>query len=304
MYGSSHPLEGTDGPDMLDEPEAWLDDVLADMQRRGREEAAHPRRFSPLVIELDPHGTHFIDALFGAEMKRVGGQAWSDPLPIRPADLQMPDLSADSTLGRALRLAQFAVARVREPMLIAAPVLSCPINIGVNLFGQGLFEEMAEDPEGVRHALRLITDVIAYCMRAFGSVIPSALRRNSVANWRYMPEGFGFIDGCATQLVSARHYEAFFADLDAELLAVFPRGGMIHLCGACAQHIPAWRLMTALRALQLNDRATDDFEAFYTGTREDQVIYVTPNERWPVEHILSFTDGRRVVVQGMFEPPS
>ena len=82
-----------------------------------------------------------------------------------------------------------------------------------------------------------------------------------------------------------------------------PHGGMIHLCGACAQHIPAWRKMPALRAVQLNDRAVEDLPAYFKELRQDQILYVTPDSDWPVERILQVTGGRRTVLQTVLAQP-
>ena len=71
---------------------------------------------------------------------------------------------------------------------------------------------------------------------------------------------------------------------------------MIHLCGSHGQHIPAWREMPAVRAIQLNDRAADELELYYRGLREDQVIYVNPTSYMTVERIMAITRGHRVVI--------
>ncbi|MBM3497009.1 MAG: hypothetical protein FJX72_22210 [Armatimonadetes bacterium] len=307
MAGRSHGLWGTNDPDMLNEPDAWLDDVFADMAARASE-ASDPRTFRPFVIEIDPFGTHFIDALFDAPVRYHEGQAWSEELACDLADLLTPDIEGNPVFRASLDLARMAVERSGGAVWIANPVLSCPINIGINLFGGRLLEAMMERPAEAHRVLGLITDVIAFCMRAFASVIPPEVRQNSVGAWRWAPPGRGFIDGCATHLVSARHYREFLAPLDAALLAG-PRpalrpsgggeggGGMIHLCGAHTQHIPAWRNMPELASVQLNDRAADDFEAYRTGLRPDQIIYVTPTADMTVERILAITSGERVVLQ-------
>ena len=72
---------------------------------------------------------------------------------------------------------------------------------------------------------------------------------------------------------------------------------MIHLCGAHAQHIPVWREMKALKSVQLNDRAAEDFEAFWRGLREDQIVYVNPTARMTTARILEISAGRRVIFQ-------
>jgi hypothetical protein len=256
-----------------------------------------------LVIELDALGVHYIDALFGANVYFHAGQVWSDPLPLDLADLTAPDLTAHRVYQQSLHLAHLAVQASKGRLLIANPVLSCPINIGINLFGERLLEALIARPDAARHALRIIAGVILACRHAFIGVIPAMQLRNIVATSRYAPEGFGQIDGCATQLVSAHQYADFFTSLDAEILAATPCGGMIHLCGAHAQHIPVWSRIELLRSVQLNDRAAEDLALYFRGLRSDQFLYVWPTETMTVERILEITRGQRLILQTPIERP-
>lgn len=303
FYGASHGLLGTNEPDMLQDSEAWLDDVLTDMAQHA-DEFADEVTFRPAAIELDPLGVHFIDALLGADVCYREGQVWSAPLDCDVAELPVPDLSRSQHLRNALRLAELATKVAAGRLLVALPVFSCAINIGINVFGQRLLEALVERPEAARRALGIINSVILHCIRAFSEVVPEELRRNSVACERYAPPGFGQIDGCATQLVSRPHYAEFFAPPDQELLGAWPHGGMIHLCGAHEQHIGTWRRMECLRSVQTNDRASDDLELLHTGLRPDQVLYVGPTETTTVERILEITGGRRLVLQCPLAEPT
>ncbi|NLG83755.1 MAG: hypothetical protein GX493_03900 [Firmicutes bacterium] len=297
LFGTNHGLAGTNQIDMLKDPDAWLDEVLSDMAAR-IEVAADPITFQPLAIEIDPLGTHFIDALFGAEVGFHEGQVWSFPLRCDLSELSMPDLANSELLRATLRLVRAAVSASQGRILIAAPVLSCPINIGINLFGERLLEGLIEQPEETRRALRIITDVIIALTRIFIAEIPDEIRRTSVASSRYAPPGYGLIDGCATQLVSREHYREFFAPLDAEILAVYPEHrGMIHLCGAHSQHILLWREMEGLSSIQLNDRAAEDLELYVKARRPDQIIYITPTPTMTVDRIMEITKGERVILQ-------
>jgi len=208
MAGRSHGLWGTNEPDPLSAPDEWLDDVFRDMERNAAA-AADPHTFRPFVVEIDPFGTHYIDALFGAPVRYHEGQAWSEELQCDVKDLAVPRIEENPILSASLRLARRAVERTRGRVWIANPVLRCPMNIGTNLFGSRLLEAMHVLPDAAGRALRIIADVIARCMRAFQAVIPAAQRLNSVGASRSTPPGRGFIDGCATQLVSARHYRSF-----------------------------------------------------------------------------------------------
>ena len=77
---------------------------------------------------------------------------------------------------------------------------------------------------------------------------------------------------------------------------------MIHLCGAHGQHIPVWREMQSLRAVQLNDQAAGDLERYFEGLRKDQVIYVNPCEDMPVSRIMEITRGYRTAIVADIDP--
>ncbi len=295
-FGRSHGLLGVNEIDMLQDPAAWLDEVLGAMQA-GAAEAADPVNFRPLAIELDALGVHFIDALLGAKAYFHEAQAWNDPLECDVALLPRPDVAASPVLQAWLRLAAHVVAATQGRLLVTAPVLSSPINIAMNLLGQRILEAMIERPAAAHHALGVIADVIIAATQAVRAAVPNDILRCAVTQSRYAPEGFGYIDGCATQMISAEHYREFLAPLDARILSQYPCGGMIHLCGAHAQHIPAWRAMPMLRSVQINDRAADDFELYYRHLRDDQIVYVGPTHTMTLDRILAISAGRRVVIQ-------
>jgi hypothetical protein len=287
---------------MLKEPCLWLDDVLNDMLEHAGE-SADKITFKPLVIEIDPLGVHYIDVLFGARVYFHSGQVWSDELEYDLDELRMPDLSRSEIFLDSVNLARKAVEFSQGRLFVTTPVLSCAINVGINLFGERLLETLILRPESAKRALNIINDLIIKCTQAFMKIIPDEIRRNSVAENRYAPDSFGQIDGCATQLVSAENYKNFFASLDNDVLGVSQNGGMIHLCGAHAQHIPTFRSMSKLRSVQINDRATDDLEIYYNGLRSDQIIYTAPTATMPLDRILKITKGERFVLQYPLSEP-
>ncbi|MBM3237767.1 hypothetical protein FJZ31_15875 [Candidatus Poribacteria bacterium] len=79
------------------------------------------------------------------------------------------------------------------------------------------------------------------------------------------------------------------------MLSVYPYGGMIHLCGRHTQHLPVWRDMKSRRAVQTNDRASEDVDKYFNELRDHQILYVNPCDGMPVERIREMTQGRRVV---------
>jgi hypothetical protein len=96
-------------------------------------------------------------------------------------------------------------------------------------------------------------------------------------------------------------YKEYIAPLDDEMFRIYPHGGMIHLCGAHTQHIPAWRDMNSLRVLQLNSPAADHLETYFNELREDQIFYLHPSEGMSIEKAMGITGGRRLVIASALE---
>lgn len=287
------------GVDPYDAPERWVEATLDDLATHA-DAARDPDVFRPLVVEFGAYGVHFVDRIFGARVYelREKGNWQVEALGLSVGELTPPDLDGDPTWALARRATEaFVLADVAAPLL-GMPTLASALNIGLNLFGQDLLTAFLIDPEGLARGLGAINDTIAAMHRWYLAHVPLAQLQPVVAFLRTQPPGFGQICGCSTQLVSPDQYRETVAPLDEALLALWPEGGMLHLCGTHTQHIPVWREMTPLRALQLNDRAAEDLEIYFHEMREDQVFYVEPCVGMPVERIMAITNGRRVVIQG------
>jgi len=253
--------------------------------------------FRPLVVEAGLYGVHFIDRILGAEVYDLGGGNWQVRCLETPiGELRPPDLDADETWGLARRLAKaFTGDDVTVP-LFGLPTIAGALNIALNLYGERILLAMYAASASARRDLSTINDLLCRLHRWYLANIPAAQMQPVVAAFRTQPPGFGQICGCSTQLLSPELYRDFIAPLDDELLSVYPHGGMIHLCGSHTQHIPIWRGMRSLRAVQLNDRAALDLEVYFRELREDQILYANPCGGMPVERILEITGGRRVVI--------
>jgi hypothetical protein len=284
------------------EPEKWLDeclDNLADHAERMIDKSV----FRPLVIEYGPYGVHFVDKIFGANVYNYENQWWSDYLTSPIGNLNLPNLDNDPTWSLAKRVAKaFVESGVTIP-LFGLPTLSSALNIVVNLYGEEFLLSLLMQPESAIHDLKVINDLICGIHRWYLQNIPLEQLQLVVAGWRTQPKGFGQICGCTTHLLSAEIYRDFIAPLDDEMLSVYPNGGMIHLCGVHTQHIPTWREMKSLRAIQVNDRASEDLEIYYNELRDDQIIYLNPTATMNVEKALEITGGDRLVVVAEIPQP-
>lgn len=293
-------LNGYNGVGQADpytEPERWVEEALDDLAANASC-LLDALTFRPLVIEFGPYGVHFIDRMFGADVFDLDGtRNWQVHYLDTPVgQLQLPDLERDETWALARRVAlAFLDAKVSVP-LFGLPTVASVLNIAVNLYGQRILMAMLDEPKAAHHDLRVINDLLCTLHRWYLERLPPDQIQPVVGRARTQPPGYGQLCGCTTQLVSASQYRAFIAPLDDQLLSVYPHGGMIHLCGIHTQHIPTWREMHSLRAVQMNDRALDDLEIYYRELRDDQILYANPYDRMPIERILKITGGRRTVV--------
>ncbi len=290
-------INGVGRADAYADPSAWVrgavDDCLAQIDR-----LADRRVFRPLCVEYNPFGVHFVDSLFGARVRFHEGQWWSDPIDTPIGQLTAPNL-ARSTTWRLVKRAVREFVRQDPPLVVfALPTIASALNVGINLFGERLLVAMAEEPAAAGHDLGVINDLLRRLHQWFRRNLPPERMQPIVACQRFAPPGRGQICGCSTHLVSARAYRDIVAPLDAALLGAYPRPGLIHLCGGHRQHIPAWREMPELGAVQLNDRAADDLAAYAEGLRPDQVIYHIPTEAAPASEALRIARQRPLVLIG------
>lgn len=298
-------IHGNGHSDLYAAPEAWMREALEDLA--GRTEALRDAGVCrPLCVNPWPYGVHFIDTFFGARVYELHGEPgnWqAEYLQSPVGTLAPPPIESHPSFRLARRLAEAFVDAGAALPLFGAPVLSSPLNIGLNLYGQALLEAMLLDPAAARRDLRVITDTIQWLHAWFQRHVPFEQLQMVATGGRLQPPGHGQICGCSCHLLSGEQYEEFIAPLDQEVLELYPHGGMIHLCGTHAQHIPAWRRMRALRAVQVNDRAAMDTAAYFAGLRDDQILYVNPCDDMPVPRVLEATGGlRTVLVTDLPEP--
>ena len=215
--------------------------------------------------------------------------------------LEYPDLD-ENPAWRMVREVAHLFSRYDPPNVkLELPTLSSALNIAVNLYGEEILVAMLNNPEAAHHDLRIINDVIIRLHTWFIDNISVDRFQPIAMSGRIQPAGHGQICGCTTQLPSNDLYEEFVASLDAEVLSLYPHGGLIHLCGAHVQHIPTWRNMREVKSVQMNDRAALDLSSYFRGLRDDQILYVHYFEDMPVEEVLNITGGRRTVLVGEFD---
>jgi len=281
--------------DMYRQPEQWIHEALGQLCLKTTD-ILDPAVFRPLCVEPGFFGVHFVDRVLGADVFELDGAWQVHELTSPLGQLRSPDLDTSPTWQLARRAAQaFLDAKVRLP-LFGLPTIASTLNVGVNLYGGNLLEAFYTRPEEAARDLATINQTLIQMHRWYLEHLPIEQLQPVVSFQRTQPPGFGQICGCTTQLLSPALYRDFVAPLDNALLATYPRGGMIHLCGTHAQHLPVWRQMKSLRAFQLNDRAAADLPLYFQQTREDQILYVMPCPEMPREKILEITGGKRLVL--------
>lgn len=282
--------------DAVQEPEAWVEDCLEDLARRV-EEADTDLYFCPMCLQFGAYGVHYIDKMLGAEVFFQDGQWYNRYLTSPIGELRAPDLDTDPTWAATKRAVKaFVEADVALP-IFGLPTIASVLNIAVNLYGQEILVEMIADPDNARQDLETITDLQCRLHRWCIDHLPAS-QLQAVLPWeRFQPPGYGQLCGCTCQLISGELYGEMIAPLDDRLLSVYPKGGMIHLCGNHVQHIEPFRNMPHLRSLQFNDRATWDLKEYYDRLRPDQVLYLMPSEEMTVEKAMEITGGDRLIIQ-------
>jgi hypothetical protein len=279
------------------QPVRWVDACLADLADRV-ENLLDEETFRPLVIQTNPFGVHFVDRIFGAHVFAAENNWWADTLDQPIGRLEAPDLATNETWRLAQTMAETFLASGATVPFFSLPTIASALNIAVNLFGENFLMSMLDETAEALHDLQVINTLLCDLHRWYQEHIPSAQLQPVIAAQRTQPPGYGQLCGCTTHLISGETYRDLVAPLDDQLLATYKHGGMIHLCGAHTQHIPVWREMASLRAVQLNDRAAEDLEVYLQELRDDQIIYVLPNNSMTVERILRITGGNRVVIIG------
>lgn len=283
-------------------PERWVAECL-ELLAEAVQKTDDTVRFIPACVEYPIYGVHFIDRIFGAEVFFKNGQWYNNVLTSSIGTLQIPDLFRNETWNLAKRAALAFLEQGVSLPLFSMPTLSSALNIVVNLYGEDALMMMVEEPDAIRHDLEVINDVLLSLHTWYRKTVP-AVQLQPVISWsRTQPPGCGQLCGCTTQLVSGAMYRDMFAPLDDALLGLYPGGGMIHLCGSHTQHIETMRDMKYLKALQLNDAAALDLNAYFKGLREDQIFYINPSVEMTVEKAIECTGGRRLVICDAIEAP-
>lgn len=289
--------ESSDPGRIYREPDLWVEECLENLAQK-IPDVFREDRFVPPCVESALYGVHFVDRIFGSRVYFQDGQWYNQYLDSEVGELSEPDLERSETWELAVRVAEAFLAQDVKLPLFGLPTIASALNIAVNLYGEEILVAMLMEPEAARHDLRIINDTLKKIHEWYRKRIPFRQLQPVISWERTQPHGYGQLCGCTTQLLSAELYREQVMYLDDQLLAVYPNGGMIHLCGSHTHLIPCFARMEHLRSVQLNDRAAEDLEFYVKGLREDQVLYVNPCEGMKRERILELCRDRAVILAG------
>ena len=207
-----------------------------------------------------------------------------------------PDLDGSDLIGETLDLASWIKQRTGGRFLISMPDVGCPLNIAINLFGERFLMELALAPGSARRALGVIADATRRVHELLIDAVGQETLRCHNSFYVYTPRDYAGLSICATQLISAEHFSECVADADDACVPTVYKGMIQHICGHSTQHIRELAERARVKGVQLNDAGADDFETYFNGLRDDQVVYVSPTERMPLEKIMSISSGERTVI--------
>lgn len=287
---------------LYDDPEEFVIQSLEDLAAR-LEQTDSDIMFVPACVETPFYGVHFVDKLFGCKVWFQDGQWYNRYLETPVGQLQRPDLEHSPVWKAAQQAAEAFVRQQVALPLFGLPTIASALNIAVNLYGENILIAMLEEPEDAQHDLQVINDLLCELHSWYLKTIPLQ-QLQPVISWnRTQPPGYGQLCGCSLQLISDQLFQEFIQPLDDALLAIYPKGGMIHLCGRHDQLLDSFARMPHLRAVQVNDRAAHDLQLYYSRLRKDQVLYLNPCEGMTVQRAMEITGGDRLVVADTITQP-
>lgn len=294
LYGVAEDIDVD--PDNPNDIQARIDDAFDRLAAQA--DALRDRKvFRPLIITIGMRGVHFLDSMFHNHTLDPG-QTWQTMRVKNPVgQLPLPDLATDPLWALARECTERILAVDAPVVLMNPPCLSCALNLIVNLYGTDIYYAMMDSPNAVRRDLTVVHQIVRDTHKWYAdNAVPTGQFQGAAATVRCQPPGYGQIDGCSTQMVSPEFYADMIAPLDAEVLGLYPHGGMIHLCGSHTQHLATWRNMKELRSVQLCAGPNLEVDRYYTELRNDQIIYIGPTKDLSLDRILSVTSGRRIIL--------
>jgi hypothetical protein len=137
-----------------------------------------------IVLRFDPVP---LLSMFGAEVVPVGGRPFAEPVfhsIEEAARLQVPSLDA-GILPRIVRAIDWFRKNAPADIPLATPPETDPFDVLLLLFGSDVLLWMAEEPETIHHALRVITEAFIRVQRQWKTLLgePPREKVTYLGNW-------------------------------------------------------------------------------------------------------------------------
>jgi len=219
------------------------------------------------VVCLRPNfGTIFIPAMLGLPFEVPKNTfAWltSHLSKEEIKTISFPDLDNNPMMQRTIEYLQYFRETVPPWIHVYLPDTQGPFDIAHAILGQEIFLEIYDDPELVHHLLdfstRLYIEVTKKLKRIINEPIDSCYHGHALARGIYMANGGTRISEDSATLLSPKHINEFVIFYDQKALEAFG-GGFIHYCGKHDYLLDAYLKMKEVRAVNLGNPESYDFE--------------------------------------------
>jgi hypothetical protein len=219
------------------------------------------------VVCLRPNfGTIFIPAMLGLSFEVPKDTfAWltSHLSKEEIKTISFPDLDKNPVMQRAIEYLQYFRETVPPWIHVYLPDTQGPFDIAHAILGQEIFLAVYDDPELVHHLLdfstRLYIEVSKRLKRIINEPIDSCYHGHALARGIYMANGGTRISEDSATLLSPQHIDEFVIPYDCRGLEAFG-GGFIHYCGKHDYLLDAYLKMKGVRAINLGNPESYDFE--------------------------------------------
>ena len=285
--------------------EQWLVGRLAELHENP-DPYCDPMTWRVPALALCRYGLHFTSAVLGCDIEDRQGEVWCRPRREEQRRLEQflpPNLAESPVFQEMLDLLRFVAGATRNRLPIELPFLAPPLLAAVDLFGQDFLVALADAPEQAARVLRELAAAVLDMRARLLDAAPGADLRGHHTCACPVPADFTFVYACTTQLVSGTTYREHIAALDAAMLRQRAHGGCLHLCGRHTQHLDTWRRAPEVKAVQVNDAAALDFEAYWRGLRKDQFVVLWLTDDMPLDRVLAISGGRRLALRADLGEP-
>jgi len=219
------------------------------------------------VVCLRPNfGTIFIPAMLGLSFQVPRDTfAWltSHLSKEEIKKISFPDLDKNNLMQMAIEYLQYFQQSVPPWIHIYLPDTQGPFDIAHAIFGQEIFLAIYDDPDLVHHLMHISTELYIEVSKRLKKIINEPMdccyHGHALARGIYMGNGGTRISEDSATLLSPQHIDEYVIPYDYQALEAFG-GGFVHYCGKHDYLLEAYMKMKGVRAINLGNPESYDFE--------------------------------------------